>query len=295
MTRVLHLVRPDADLQTRYTIETLRETLAGEFDFAARVVRSPLDVVRLRREGRRFDLAHVWDKSLLKTAALAGFARVVFQAAAATLPPVDIGASNHTSRQRARNELVISDEHFVLLAPGESTRVAAHERAAWVGSILHVTDERYRVLLWGRGPRLDVAAELGDKLRQPGLVVVAGRVLKRSVEFEELLPAADALLVTPVGPAPLLPVAMAMSAGVPVIACDRAEFSELLIDRETSWNVPTCAVRPLAQCVLDLRADPTTAVALVRRARERVREVCSRDRFVNAYRRLYGVQLITTS
>jgi hypothetical protein len=51
-------------------------------------------------------------------------------------------AAGADARRAVRQRLGIGPEDYVLLAPGESTRAAAHERAAWAGSILHVTDER---------------------------------------------------------------------------------------------------------------------------------------------------------
>src|SRR5215204_2515199 len=202
MLRVLHLLSRDADFQTRHSVRVLREALDGEAELSVRTVGSLSNLTALRRERDRFDVVHAWDARCRRVALLAGFRNVVSERPSALLPPVSSGASDPSSRENLRERLGVSDDHFVILAPGESSRAAAHERAAWVGSILHVVDERYRVLLWGRGPRLDVAAELGEKLRQPGLVVVAQRVLKNDVEFQDLLPAADVLLVTATAPTP---------------------------------------------------------------------------------------------
>jgi glycosyltransferase involved in cell wall biosynthesis len=205
-------------------------------------------------------------------------------------PPVEVTRIDASLRAAMRGSLGLRDDDYVLLAPGESTRAAAHERAVWAGSILHVVDERYRVLLWGRGPRLPIAAGLGDKLRQKGLVVVAGRVLGRQAEFGELLPAADAMLVTPDGPAAdVTPVGMAMAAGVPVIGVGDAGLADLVTDGVTGLAVPTFAPRPIAQRVLDLRGDDGLRRSVISHARERAAELFDGDGFLREVVKLYRV------
>ena len=342
MTRALHLLGYDADLQSRHGSRVLCEASrgAGWGEVVARTIgragkysRLLRAVIGLRREVAAFDLVHAWDEQSLAAAVFAGARRIVF-----TAPPVlrrrtldrlrfvmrfrdvriacstptqhrayvETGIPDDrcvlirpavaspptrptTERAEIRRRLGLRDDDFVLIAPGESTRAAAHERAVWTGSILHVTDERYRALLWGHGSHVDAAAGLGRKLRQPGLVVVAERVLGRPVEFDELLPAADAMLVSPRGPVPTLPVAMAMTAGVPVVAVERPEFAELLVDGVTAFSVPTFSPRLLAQRVLDMRGDVHATQSVTETARERARRLMPSEPFILSYRTLYAM------
>lgn len=187
-----------------------------------------------------------------------------------------------------RRQLDIADSDFVLLAPGESTRAAAHERAVWTGSILHVTDERYRVLLWGRGPRAHTAAALGRKLRQPGLVVVAERALGRPGTFEELLPAADAVLATARGPVTSLPLALAMAAGVPIISPQSPLISEFAGRAPIALTTPADAPRLLAQRVLDLREDANLRQRVVAAAQSAARTAFEPRGTLRQYRDLYA-------
>jgi glycosyltransferase involved in cell wall biosynthesis len=313
MTRVLHVHEQEIDLQTRASLRALgacaadTRTIGRGGDF----VNLPWAVLGLRRLVDRFDVCHAWDTRSFDAASLARAKRIVFtpapdvsrgrmfkgtnvdvvcaspvqarvwrqgQVIRPPLPPV--AASN---RDAIRRQLSLRDDDFVMLAPGESTRAAAHERAVWAGSILHVVDERYRVLLWGRGQRFDTAAALGKRLRQDGLVVAA-----RHVEFDMLLPAADALLVTATGPIPPLPVAMAMAAGVPVVAARRPELDDLLTDNVTALTVPTCTPRMLAQRILDLRTDPALAGSITEAARVRVAELFPAGRFAREHQMLYA-------
>ena len=158
----------------------------------------------------------------------------------------------------------------------------------WAGSILHVTDERYRVLLWGRGPRADAAAGLGRKLRQPGLVIVADRVLGRPVEFEELMPAADAMLVTAQGPVSPLPVGTAMAAGVPVISAETPLLRELGAAGRFALTPPADAPRLLAQSVLELEDDPELRDRLIAEGRAAARELFAPAAMTERYRALYA-------
>jgi glycosyltransferase involved in cell wall biosynthesis len=204
-------------------------------------------------------------------------------------PAVEVPAAPAGRDADLRRRLRIGADDFVLLAAGESTRPAAHERAVWTGSILHVTDERYRVLLWGRGPRAGAAADLGRKLRQPGLVVVAHRALGPRISFEELLPAADAMLVTARKSVSDLPVALAMAAGVPVISVETPLLRELR-SRGPLPLIPSAdAPRLLAGCVLDLRGDGARLrERLAHDGRAAAPELFAPAPLVAAYRALYA-------
>jgi glycosyltransferase involved in cell wall biosynthesis len=188
-----------------------------------------------------------------------------------------------------RERLGIRDDDYVILAPGESTQASDHDLAVWAASILHVVDQRYRVLLWGRGPRLGRAAGLGAKLRQQGLVVVAEWKLGGATAFADIIPAADAVLVAARSSAPTLPVAMAMAAGVPVVAVATPEVSEFISEREMALTVSpeAASARTLAQRVLDLRMDLETAHARATRAREHAVRTFSADEFTRQMQVLY--------
>jgi glycosyltransferase involved in cell wall biosynthesis len=204
-------------------------------------------------------------------------------------PPVEPNLVDATARRAMRGRLGIGDNDFVILAAGESTQAADHELVVWAASILHVVDDRYRVLLWGRGPRLARAAILGVKLRQQGLAVVAERKLGGATQFAGIIPAADAVLVTARSSAPTLPVAMAMAAGAPVIAVATPELSEFISDGETGLTVSreSASARTLAQRVLDLRSDAEAAAAITTRAREHAIRLFSVDEFTRRMRSLY--------
>lgn len=321
--RVLHVHSRHVDLQTLRSIAALQQSGGdGTIEHASATIGAVWPILALRGNIRQFDIVHVWDHDALRTALFAGARRTIFTvpegvsekhrlsergvhfvatnaARRAVLaarahphtnshlirpPLLGSEASAGIGRRAIRQSLGIADDDFVMLAPGESTRAADHERASWAGSILHVVDERYRVLLWGRGPRLRAAATLGDKLRQPGLVIVSRAT---STQYEDLFPAADALLVTARAPVPTLPVAMAMAAGVPIVSVPRPELADVLVDNVTAFMVPNVSPRLIAQRVLDLRSDPELTHQITARASDRARELFAADRFITEYGDLY--------
>jgi len=72
---------------------------------------------------------------------------------------------------------------------------AAHEEAVWACGILNVLDRRYKLLLWGRGPSVRNRGRLGQRLHQRDMVKLVEPLVGHEMEFEELLPAADACLL----------------------------------------------------------------------------------------------------
>jgi len=202
-------------------------------------------------------------------------------------PGVEFARINRRRDVSLRATLGFGTDDYILLACGESTRPAAHQLGVWAASILHVLDPRYRLLLWGRGPLAEQAERLSHRTQQPHLTSNAERKLKRAVRFEELLAAADAVLVTATGPVPTLPIAICMAAGLPIVALVTATVSELLEDRHTCLMVGKPAPRLVAQRVLDLRQDTGLQWSIADLARTEAYEYFSMSRFLNQHRTLY--------
>jgi glycosyltransferase involved in cell wall biosynthesis len=186
-----------------------------------------------------------------------------------------------------RSSLGLAPDDFVLLAPGESTRASAHEEAVWACGILNVLDRRYKLLIWGQGERAAAAAKLGHRLRQSDMVKIVEPLLGRSVEFEELLSAADACLITAKAPTATLPIAICMAAALPIVSTATYTVAELLEDRHTALMVPRSSPRLIAQRVLDLRADSNLQWSIADMARTEAYEFFSLTRMLDQYRTMY--------
>ena len=202
-------------------------------------------------------------------------------------PGVDFSRVRKRRDTALRSELGFTDGDVVYLAAGESTREAAHFDAVWATGILHVAEPRYKLLLWGRGEMTNSLARVPGRWRMPDLLRDAESKLGGRVEFEELLPACDAMLVTARGPISTLPVAMGMAAGVPAVAQVSYTVGELLEDRHTALMVQAGKPRMLARRMLDLEEDPTLRWSIADMARTEAYEFFAFTRFVNQFRQVY--------
>jgi glycosyltransferase involved in cell wall biosynthesis len=200
-------------------------------------------------------------------------------------PGVDFSRVRRRRDPALRKRLGFSDGDYVLLAPGESTRAAAHEDAAWAAAIAHYLEPTFRMLVWGRGGRAGAVMRRGR--------AVAEGMLRRAepglgqVEFEALLPAADAVLVAARGPVPTLPIAVCMAAGLPIVSAVTYTVAELLEDRHTALMVPRHEPRLMARRLLDLRADASLQWRITDVARTEAYEYFSLTRFVEQWRGVY--------
>jgi len=186
-----------------------------------------------------------------------------------------------------RAALGFSDSDFVILAPGESTRAAAHEKAVWMAGMLEVLDPKFRLLVWGRGARVEATRRFAAHLHQEHILHIAERRLGRRVTFEALLPATDAIVITADEGAAALPIAVSMAAGLPIVSVTNYLTSEFLEDRHTALMVTKPSAKLLARRVLDVLDDSNLQWSISDRARAEAYDAYSASRFVDAYRSLY--------
>lgn len=202
-------------------------------------------------------------------------------------PGVEFGRVNRRRDPKLRMALGLAETDTVYLLPGEATADADHQLAVWAGSIHNVLGQNARLLLWGPGDRTQRLATFATQLNQPNMLAIAEKRLGRKVEFEELLPAADAVLVTASGSVATLPIAICMAAGLPIVSTVTSEIAELLEDRHTALMVSQPNAKALAQRMQDLAADKTLAWKIADMARTEAYEFFSHTRFINQYRALY--------
>ena len=185
-----------------------------------------------------------------------------------------------------RSALGFSQEDYVVLAPGESTTTADHRTAVHAVSILHVLDQSYRVLLWGRGREVSALKRLAKRLGQPRLITLAEQSLGRPVEFEELLGAADLALITGGAAAAVLPVASCMAAALPIVAAASPATSQLLSKGDSAALV---APRPrlFAKQVLELRENPSLAARFGSSALQQAHHLFDQARFIAEMQQVY--------
>ncbi len=202
-------------------------------------------------------------------------------------PGVEFAKINRRRDPKLRQALELSSDDYMILACGESTRQAAHQLAVWSATILHVLDRRNRLLLWGRGDHAAQAHRFAVKTRQHDLIKVGQRELGREISYEELLPAADCILITATGPVSTLPVAISMAAALPIVAVVTPTIAELLEDRHTALLVGNPKPRLIAQRLLDVKQDPSLQWSIADMARSEAYEYFSLTRMLEQYRSLY--------
>jgi hypothetical protein len=72
-------------------------------------------------------------------------------------PGVDFSRLRTARQENPRAKLGLSEDDFVILAPGESTIAADHRQAVWAVALLNAMETRFRMLLWRRGPVAEYA------------------------------------------------------------------------------------------------------------------------------------------
>jgi glycosyltransferase involved in cell wall biosynthesis len=202
-------------------------------------------------------------------------------------PGVDFARVRRRRDEALRTALGFSNDDRVILAASESTAAASHEEIVWAMSILHLLDQRYRLLLWGRGERAGAVARFAAKLDQPRLVVLAQQKLGRKLEFEELLPSTDIVLSAPAGVTATLPMCICMAAGLPIVSTVTYTIGELLEDRHTALLTTHPTPRAIARRVLDLEEDARLQWSISDMARTEAYEFFSLTRFLEQHRMLY--------
>jgi glycosyltransferase involved in cell wall biosynthesis len=201
-------------------------------------------------------------------------------------PGVEFARVKRRRDPALREQLGFSDGDYVFLAVGESTRSAAHRDAIWATSILHVADPKYKMLVWGRGRMMASVQHFGRNV-MPNALRIAEARLGRRMEFEELLPAADMIVVTARGDVATSPIAIAMAAALPIVATVTPTVAELLEDRHTALMTAPGKPRMFARRILDLIEDSSAQWTLADMARTEAYEYFAFTRFVNQVRSVY--------
>lgn len=203
-------------------------------------------------------------------------------------PGVDFSRVRRRPDAAARAALGLAADDYAIVVPGESTDAADHFLAVWATSILHVLDPRYRLLIWGRGPRAAHVLARARRLGQPRLLVVGDERLGGTCAFETIASAADAAIVSAKGAMAALPVATCMAAGLPIVSVTTAATAELLEDRHTAVMVRDAKPRLLAEKVLTLRDDPGLAWKLADAARAEAYALWPQSAFMARWRDVYA-------
>ena len=146
------------------------------------------------------------------------------------------------------------------------------------------------MLIWGRGTCAESLSHFTRSTRKENLLVHAENRLGKTVDFEQIIPAANAAIVAAHAFAPMLPVFDCMAAGLPIVAVKMSASAEFLEDNVTALMEPGDNPRRLAQRVLDLQQDEALRSKMIRAAQVAAQERFSATQFIanwqDVYRRL---------
>ena len=201
-------------------------------------------------------------------------------------PGLDFARIRRRRDSLLRNALGFAETDRVILLTGESVKASGHRAALWAAALLNAVDPKYRVLIWGPGDQTDYLVQFAKRQDRPNMLRIAQRELKRECEFEDLLPAADLILSTPLSPTAIMPVSISMAAALPIVATASYHTGELLEDRHTAL-LSRDNPRAIAQRILDLERDPNIQWSISDMARTEAFEYFTMSRFLNQFRTIY--------
>jgi glycosyltransferase involved in cell wall biosynthesis len=203
-------------------------------------------------------------------------------------PGVDYARVSGRRDEVLRTALGLSDDDRALLTAGEAAPGAGHEPAILAAALLRLVDRRYRALCWDRGPRAAAVRRFGRRMGQEGLIIPAQKALGRSVEFDDLLPAADAVVCASQDGSQTLALCTALAAGVPIVAVASPATAEVLEDRHNALLVKDGRPQALARRIGDAFEDQARTEAIRQQGRGDAYEYFSLTRMLEAYRTLYA-------
>ncbi len=186
-----------------------------------------------------------------------------------------------------RRRLGFSPEHKVILLAGESARHADHQLAVLAVTLLAEMDKSYRILLLGTGEQVETVERTHAALNGT-ILVNARQMLGDDVRFEQLVPAADAGVISAPDRLALIPVLACMAGGLPLVGPATGPVSELLEDHHTALLYWPRTSRKLAQRLLTLMESPILRRKLSDQSRAEAYELYSVSRFLDEMRRIYG-------
>jgi glycosyltransferase involved in cell wall biosynthesis len=121
----------------------------------------------------------------------------------------------------------------------------------------------------------------------PHVLVCAAARFPDSRSFEQIALSANAAIVSSPGGSPILPVAICMARGVPIVAADTTEIREILRDEKTGVLEPSFNPRRLAQRLLALQKDPSLRGDIISAAQASILEQFSPLVFMEEWRGIY--------
>lgn len=197
-------------------------------------------------------------------------------------------SNGRPDRLAVRREIGVGADDLVLLQVARLNYLKDHATALRTLARLRPERPNARLILVGEGEERNAIQELIQKLDLSANV----RLLGLRSDVNRLLAAADVFLLTSISEGIPLTLIEAMAAGVPVVSTDVGGVPEVLSDSQTGLLAPAGDDAALAGHVLRLMNSPERREEIVRRARQRAKQIFSEEQMHQAYQKLYQEMLL---
>jgi glycosyltransferase involved in cell wall biosynthesis len=196
--------------------------------------------------------------------------------------PVDFKAVNQARQTNVRGQLV-GGAAPVLLMPGPPSSRGGQYYGLWAAAIVGQVHPTLRVILPYESSESRRLRRFVEQIGMASLLIVPPPHLT----WAELSACADVFVCPAVDEVRTEPIAMAMAAGVPVVATAVRSVAELIADHENGLLCKPRQPRRLAGCILTAIEERDLCRRLVDVGRAQAYESFSLAQFLDNYARLY--------
>ncbi len=191
--------------------------------------------------------------------------------------------SDPGTRTETRRRLGLSEEHFVVM---QVARLSPEKDHATSIRAIHRLVPKYpfvRMLVVGEGPERSTIERLVTQLGLQAHVILLGN----QSNVADLLPAADACILSSITEAIPLTLIEAMAASLPCIGSRVGGVPEIILENETGLLAESRNEQAFAECVDRLIAEPDSRTRMGRLGRQRAEALFDQERMQAAYYQRY--------
>jgi glycosyltransferase involved in cell wall biosynthesis/ribosomal protein S18 acetylase RimI-like enzyme len=186
-------------------------------------------------------------------------------------------------RGALRRTFGVSDEELFVLSVARLAPDKGLANLIEAAAIMRSGERKFHVVIAGEGPARDQLEQLVRKLGLSDLVTFLGF----REDVDQLLTAADMVVLPSLREGLSISLLEAMAAGKPIIATSIGSHRELVSQGEIAWLVPPADPMNLAGAILHLASEPARMAKLGVNARALFESRYTEERMLNQYRRVY--------
>ena len=198
-------------------------------------------------------------------------------------PAIDFALVNASRRTTLREALGVSAGDFVAITPEPATRNGGHLQAYGAAALLRSANHNIRLIISGHSREQRRIARLDRTTPKPRTLVSPGY----AYPFEQLLPAADALIVPSRGDTSTTAIAWAMASNVAVIGTAVHSVAELIANKLNGLLFKQTPGKDMAPAIAKLLLDRESQEKTKEVARGQAYEVFGLRRCIEQHVKVY--------